>query len=152
MGRKFEFVKRLKDVKDLKLPERATQSSSGYDFFAIEDIEIPPFCRGNSPALIATGIKAQMEEDEFLMLANRSSNPSKKKLLLANGIGVIDADYYSNESNDGEIFFSFYNMSKETVLITKGEKIGQGIFVKFAKVGEDKATSKRKGGIGSTDK
>ena len=61
-------------------------------------------------------------------------------------------DYYNNESNDGEIFFSFYNMSKETVLITKGEKIGQGIFVKFAKVEEDKATSKRKGGIGSTGK
>ena len=61
-------------------------------------------------------------------------------------------DYYNNEDNDGEIFFSFYNMSKETVLITKKEKIGQGIFVKFAKVEEDKATSKRKGGIGSTDK
>ena len=61
-------------------------------------------------------------------------------------------DYYNNEDNDGEMFFGFYNLSRETILITKGEKLGQGIFQKFLKVEEDNATAKRRGGIGSTDK
>lgn len=150
--RKFELVKRLKGRKDLKLPERSTTKSAGYDFFAIEDVEVPPYKIGDNPTMIATGIKAKMEDDEYLMLVNRSSNPKKKKLVIPNSLGVIDADYYNNEDNDGEMFFGFYNLSRETILITKGEKLGQGIFQKFLKVEEDNATAKRRGGIGSTDK
>ena len=150
--RKFELVKRLKGRKDLKLPERSTAKSAGYDFFAIEDVEVPPYKIGDSPTMIATGIKAKMEDDEYLMLVNRSSNPKKKKLVIPNSLGIIDADYYNNEDNDGEMFFGFYNLSRETILITKGEKLGQGIFQKFLKVEEDSATAKRRGGIGSTDK
>lgn len=61
-------------------------------------------------------------------------------------------DYFENEDNDGEMFFGFYNLGKDTILISKGDKLGQGIFMKFLKVESDNATGKRKGGIGSTDK
>ena len=66
--RKFEFVKR---VENLKLPERSTKNSAGYDFYAIEDVEIPPYKIGNNPFMIATGVKVNMMYNEFLMLVNR---------------------------------------------------------------------------------
>ena len=125
MGRKFSFVKRMKDTSDLKLPERSTKKSAGYDFYAIEDVEIPPYQIGDNPFMVATGVKAEMEDDEFLMLVNRSSNPKKKKLVMASSVGIVDCDYYGNEDNDGEMFFGFYNLSKDTILISKGDKLGQ---------------------------
>ena len=147
--RKFEYVKRIKEER-FKLPERSTRKSAGYDFFNPERVEIKPYKIGDAPALIKTGIKAKMEDDEVLMLYNRSSNPKKKNLVIPNSVGVIDADYYGNEDNDGEIGFTFYNLSNETVVIEAGEKLGQGIFQKFLITEDDKAEGERKGGFGST--
>ena len=93
-----------------------------------------------------------MEPDEVLILANRSSNPGKKGLIMANSIGVIDSDYYGNPDNDGHIMFSFYNIKEEDIQIKKGETIGQGIFQKFLISDNDNATEERKGGFGSTSK
>ena len=93
--------------------------------------------------------------NQVLILANRSSNPSKKGLVLLNGIGVIDADYYGNPDNDGEIAFEFYNMLDEVVEIKKGEKLGQGLILKFDKVEDDYISDPyktRSGGFGSTGK
>ena len=92
-----------------------------------------------------------MQDDEFLMLVNRSSNPKKKNLVIPNSIGIIDADYYENEENDGEIMFTFYNLSSEPITIEKGYCIGQGIFQKYYTTEDDKAVEKRMGGFGSTN-
>ena len=100
--------------------------------------------------MIATGVKVKMLDDEYLMLVNRSSNPKKKKLVIPNSVGIVDADYYNNEDNDGEMFFGFYNLSNEPVEIKKGDKLGQGIFMKYLLTADDKATETRKGGWGST--
>ena len=100
--------------------------------------------------MIPTGIKAKFPEDEVLLIFNRSSNPKKKGLIIPNGVGVIDADYYNNPDNEGEIAFLFYNMLEEDVVIKAGEKLGQGIFVKFAKIDDDRTTGVRQGGFGST--
>ena len=89
-------------------------------------------------------------DDEWYMLANRSSNPGKKHLVLANGVGVIDADYYGNPDNDGEFMFAFFNMSDEDVIIKKGDAVGQVIFQKILIVDDDQATGTRLGGFGST--
>lgn len=106
-----------------------------------------------SPTLVHTGIKANMEDDEVLYLYNRSSNP-KRGLVLANSVGVIDADYYGNKSNDGEIMFAFYNFMPFDVTIKVGDRIGQGIFQKFLRpeVGLKIKEVDRTGGHGSTDK
>lgn len=61
-------------------------------------------------------------------------------------------DYYGNEDNEGEIMFSFYNLSNQNILIRAGEKLGQGIFMKYGKTIDDAAEGERKGGFGSTDK
>ena len=147
--RGFEIAKGFEDS-NINLPKRKTKHAAGYDFEAAEDIVI--HSGYDKPTLVKTGIKAYMKEDEVLYIFNRSSNPKKKKLILANSVGVIDGDYYSNEDNDGHIMFAYYNVSDEDVTIKKGEAIGQGVFQKFLKVDEEEEIqNERKGGFGSTD-
>jgi dUTP pyrophosphatase len=149
--RGFEIAKGFEN-KNINLPVRKTKYSAGYDIEAAEDCIIAPFKRGDKPVLIKTGLKAYMQPDEYLKLCNRSSNPGKKGLILANSIGVVDADYYGNEENDGHIMFAFYNIKNEEVIIKKGDCIGQAIFEKFLVADEDVVQGERKGGFGSTNK
>lgn len=151
------------------LPKRETERAAGYDFRAAEDTLIPSIWKGafkqlNSilrggyddklafmPTLIHTGVKSYMSYDEVLEAFVRSSTPRKFGLVLANSTGIIDADYYSNEDNDGEIMFMVYNIFPFDVTIKKGERFGQGIFKKFYTADNDGASGKRKGGVGSSD-
>ena len=149
--RGFEIAKGWEN-KDINLPVRKTKHAAGYDFEAAEDTVIPSFNKGMNPTLIPTGIKAYMQSDEVLYLYNRSSNPKKKGLVLANSVGVIDSDYYGNPDNDGHIMFAFYNIKNEDIIIKKGETIGQGVFSKYLIIDDDNATHERIGGFGSTDK
>ena len=149
--RKFEVAKGFED-KGINLPVRKTKYSAGYDIEAAEDVIVPSFKKGMNPTLVKTGIKAYMQDDEVLILANRSSNPKKKGLILANSIGVIDKDYYGNPDNDAHIMFAFYNIKDEDVEIKKGDCIGQGIFQKYLVTDDDIATGERLGGFGSTSK
>lgn len=174
--RGFEIVSSFLD-QDIHLPQRATQKAAGYDFEAAKDVVIPSIWQSGlsksasallsvlrqpeealgeekalKPTLVPTGIKAYMGEDEFLQLANRSGNPLKRLLLLSNGIGVIDSDYYNNPDNEGHIMFQFTNFGFRDVLIKKGERIGQGIFLPFLKADQDHAVNQRTGGFGSSDK
>lgn len=147
---KFEKVNRIEE--DIKLPERSTKFSAGYDFYALEDVLIPG---KNAVTYVKTGVKIKLAEDEFLMLCNRSSNPKKKELILMNGVGIVDSDYYSNPDNDGEIAFAFSSLNSNGSFIKKGDKIGQGIIQKFIKTEDDmssNSTITRTGGFGSTDK
>ena len=149
--RGFEIAKGWED-KNINLPVRKTAKSAGYDVEAAEDIIIPPFEKGCKPTLVHTGLKAYCQDDEWYMLANRSSNPGKKKLVLANGLGIIDADYYCNPDNDGEFMYAYYNIGTEPLEIKKGDVIGQVVFQKFLIVDDDNATGERVSGFGSTDK
>ena len=148
--RGFEVAKGFED-KQINMPQRKTKYSAGYDIEAAEDCIIPSFKKGDKPTLVKTGLKAYMQDDEYLMLANRSSNPGKKGLILANSVGIIDKDYYGNMDNDGHIMFAFYNIKNEDVEIKKGDCIGQGIFHKFYTVEQDREQGERKGGFGSTN-
>lgn len=149
--RGFEIVKGYEN-KNINIPVRKTSLSAGYDIESAEDIVIPSFRMGTKPTLIKTGLKCYMENDEYLMLVNRSSNPVKRGLVLANSVGIIDADYYNNPDNDGHLMYAFYNYSKEDITIKKGDAIGQAIFMKYLLVDNDSSNDERKGGFGSTDK
>jgi len=149
--RGFEIAKGFED-KNINLPIRKTKYSAGYDMEAAEDTVIPSFKKGMNPTLVKTGLKAYMEDDEVLLIYNRSSNPKKKGLILANSVGVIDKDYYGNPDNDGHIMFAFYNIKDEDIEIKKGEAIGQGLFQKYLVTDDDIAEGERTGGFGSTNK
>lgn len=145
--RGFEVVSKF-EHEDIHLPSRSTKGSAGYDFEASSDVTIPV---GFKAVLVPTGIKAYMMDDEYLQVANRSSNPLKKGLIMANGIGIIDQDYYNNPDNEGHIMFQFMNITDQPIDIRKGDKIGQGIFLKYGCIdGEREITASRSGGFGST--
>lgn len=144
--RRFEIIKEWEN-KQINLPIRKTKYSAGYDIESAENIVLYPF----KPTLIKTGLKVYMQPDEVLLLYNRSSNPLKG-LVLSNGVGVIDKDYYNNKSNEGHIMFSFINITNTNITINKGDVIGQAIFQKYLIVDNDISIGERLGGFGSTDK
>ena len=149
--RGFEVARGFEN-EGINLPVRKTKYSAGYDIEAAEDTVVPSFKKGSNPTLVKTGLKAYMQDDEVLFLYNRSSNPKKKGLILANSVGVIDKDYYGNVDNDGHIMFAFYNIKDEDIVIKKGEAIGQGVFQKYLVTDDDEAVGERVGGFGSTSK
>ena len=148
--RGFEVAKGYED-KDIHIPIRKTAHAAGYDIEAAEDVLMPKYKPGIKPTLIPTGLKAYCQPDECYFLLNRSSGP-KKGFLMANGIGLIDSDYYENEDNDGHIMFSIINLKEEDLYIKKGDAVGQAMFGKYLKADNDKATNVRIGGFGSTTK
>ena len=179
MARGFEVVSKYKG-QEIELPYRTTKNAAGYDFESAVNMVLPSIWKHDflkilwairhrknlgeknldrargilKPYLIPTGIKAYMNPNEVLIMANRSSNPLKKSLILPNGIGVIDADYYNNDGNEGEIFVQMINVGLTDVHISKGERIGQGIFMPYllADQADSQKQSMRHGGFGSTDK
>ena len=148
----FEKVSKYADDADVALPLRKTQYSAGYDLAAAEDYIIPSLWQmaaeakevwpvsddefitmelmskftkqsGFKPTLVSTGVKCKLDPNTYLQLSVRSSLPLKHWLMLANGVGIIDADYYNNEDNEGEIFLQLYNLSPYNIQIKKGEAI-----------------------------
>lgn len=166
--RGFEVCKGYED-KGIILPVRSTKHSVAYDLYAPEDIVIPSiwnivfenfkrFLSGNNeyldiqPTKLFTGVKAYFGEDEVMIIANRSSGPSKFGLVMANSLGIFECDYYNNPSNDGNIIYQYYNFFPKDLHIKKGERIGQAYFQKFLIADDDNAVGIRQGGIGSTGK
>lgn len=151
---KFELVRKYAGQNEL-LPKRETQFSAGYDLKAAEDVTIPSINLNGDvllkPVLVPTGVKAKLDKDQVLILANRSSNALKRNLIIPNGVGVIDADYYNNPDNEGEIMGLFINIGKNDYHIHKGDRIMQGIITSYAVTGNDQAQGKRNGGFGSTN-
>ena len=149
--RKFEVVKDFAiqyGKKDIKLPVRATKHSAGYDIYSPIDITIEP----KTMEMIWTNVKAQFEPDEVLLLCV-TSGMGKHSIMVANTIGVIDCDYYGNVSNDGNLGFRLYNYGNEPYEIKQGDKIGQGVFLKYLTVDDEpEIKNERVGGFGSTVK
>ena len=100
---------------------------------------------------MSTGVKCALEPDTYLELSVRSSTPLKYWLILANGVGIIDADYYNNPDNEGEIFFQLINLTAMPIQLKKGDVIGQGIIKKYLTTDDDAASGERVGGFGSTN-
>jgi dUTP pyrophosphatase len=148
MSRFFEIVKDefRKNDGEIKLPTRATQHSAGYDFYSPVEVTIQP----NESVLIFTDVKAHMYYDNALMLIPRSSM-GKHPVMIANTVGLIDCDYYGNSDNDGNIGFRLLNLGTTPYEIKVGDRIGQGVFIKYGTVKDDKATETRVGGYGSTN-
>lgn len=173
---KFERVSKYSNS-EINMPIRKTAKSAGYDFEVVEDILIEPYFHLKlilendthyephtleeiaavtkrtkaKPTLVPTGMKCQLADDEYLELSIRSSGPLKHWLMLANSVGIIDADYYNNPDNEGHIYFQVINLSPIPIQLKKGDIIGQGIIHKYITIEDDCANGERKGGFGSTN-
>lgn len=160
--RGFEFISKEQWEKDLEdfsfsgqveykkhlLPKRGTSHSAGYDFFSPVYTVIPP----QGSIKIPTGIKSYMFGDEVLMIYPRSSLGFKTNIRLSNTVGIVDSDYYNNEDNEGHIWIKFFNPTDKPYTVEVGDKIAQGIFMKYLIADNDEAEGERIGGIGSTGK
>lgn len=147
--RGFEVVTKQKNEgAEIILPIRGTSKAMAYDFFSPKDYVVKP----GEIVKIWTDVKAYMQDTECLILNVRSSMGGK--FMLANTQGWIDADYYNNESNEGNIGFFLKNISDETITIAKDERIGQGAFFNFliSDNGNPETEVVRKGGFGSSGK
>lgn len=138
--RKFEkisfeqFKKDIKDDKNLyneyNLPKRGTKCAAGYDFFALYDYTLKP----GEILKVPTGIKVCMEEDDVLFLIDRSSMGFKYNVRMCNQVGVIDADYYNNNDNEGHMWIRIQNEGDKDYIVKKGDAMVQGVFIKYLKV------------------
>lgn len=176
----FKICSKYEDA-NLELPKRKTFASAGYDFQVADDVIIPSYYdqmgkikhylgeadsdlfglddiaqvtkeTKAKPTLVPTGIKCFIPENYYLELSVRSSCPLKHWLVLANGVGIVDADYCDNPDNEGEIFFQVINLSPVDIILHKGDTIGQGIIKNYCMFAEEVApTETREGGFGSTD-
>ena len=91
-----------------------------------------------------------MEDNEYLQIVARSSTPLKYWLIVANAPGIVDADYYNNPDNEGEIFVQVINLSPFAIKLKKGDKIAHGIISRYYAVEDDVRDGERTGGFGST--
>lgn len=140
---KISFQQFKKDVVDdielyneYLLPKRETKAAAGYDFYALYDYTLKP----GEIMKIPTGIKAYMEEDEVLLLLDRSSMGFKYNVRFCNQVGVIDADYYNNSNNEGHMWIRIQNEGNKDYVVKKGEGMCQGIFIKYLKVDNEEET------------
>ena len=145
--RGFEVISAYLD-QEISLPVRKTAESAGYDIEAAKDCVL----LSHQVTVIPTGLKAYMQPDEYLGVHIRSGLSIRQGVSMINGQGIIDADYYNNEENEGHIMLALINHSDNTVQITKGMRVAQGIFYRYRVVDGDAvgAGQKRQGGMGST--
>ena len=146
---KISFEQFKKDVKDdidlyneYKLPRRGSKSAAGYDFFLLEDLVIEP----GQTLKLPTGIKAKFESDEVLLLIVRSGTGFKYNIRLCNQVGVVDADYYNNKNNEGHLWIRIQNEGSETVRLPKGDRVVQGLFMKYLTTDSDEGNSNERVG------
>lgn len=144
---KISFEQFKKDIKDdinlyneYLLPQRDSDSTAGYDIYLLENLVLEP----NEIKKIPTGIKSYFEKDEVLFLIVRSGAGFKYNIRLCNQVGVVDADYYNNKSNEGHLFVKVQNEGKDKVTIPKGDSIVQAIFLKYLTTNSDKRIDKKR--------
>jgi dUTP pyrophosphatase len=128
------------------LPEPATAAAAGFDLAAAHDLEIPP----GAIRLVGTGLVIKVPNGWFLGIFARSSTPLKRGLMVANGVGVVDADYCGPAD---EIKIQVMNITDAPVTVRKGDRLAQGIVlqaprIEWAEVAE--VAHETRGGFGST--
>ena len=132
-------------LEEIPLPRRATAGSAGYDFVSPVETVIP----AGGKAVIPTGIRCEMAEGWVLMLFPRSGLGFKHQIRLSNTVGVIDSDY-AFADNEGHIQVSLRNPMDRDLVIGKGERFCQGVFLQYGLAEEEESFARRRGGMGST--
>ena len=144
--RGFEFVSRVDGNPDYRLPMRGTEHAAAYDIFSPISFTIRP----GEKIMVHTGVKSYFQPDEGLFIITRSGNGVKRRVNLPHSVGLIDADYYDNESNEGEIIVALVNDGDDEFSVNVGDRIAQCWFQKVLFADNDESIGTRQGGLGST--
>lgn len=145
----YEFL--ANTLREYVMGERPKMDYWGFDPpYTLDDIATLNKQLKTKLPLVTTGMKCKLPKELYLELVIRSSTPLKHWIMLANGVGVIDADYYNNPNNEGEIYFQLLNLAPFAIQLKKGDVIGQGIIHHYEITEDDEAKGKRVGGFGST--
>lgn len=147
---RFEIVEdrfREHPMAGIKLPKRATKEACAYDFYAPVDACVFP----HTSLLIYTDVKLHIPSG-YAFIINVRSSMGGLDIRLANTQGWIESDYYNNAENDGNIGIYLKNDSNEPFYIHQGDRIVQGMIIRFYTVDDDDADQERTGGFGSTGK
>ena len=132
----------------LPLPSYESNGATAFDLITRETTTIPPGKIG----LVPSNVIIAVPEGYALLIIPRSSLPKKRALISPHSIGVIDQDYCGPRD---EIMVQVQNVADETVIIERGERIAQGLFVKVEKATWKEVKNNKKksrGGVGSTDR
>lgn len=133
--------------KKLPLPVYQTSGSVGCDLVSRIDMTISPKSLGRIPA----NVIIETPKGYMFAVASRGSTPFKKGLLPPHGLGIGDQDFCGPED---EYHIPVYNFTDEDVLVKKGERVAQGIFVPIEVVEWEEVESMdhniNRGSFGST--
>jgi dUTP pyrophosphatase len=129
----------------VSLPVYSSPGAAGFDLAAADDVEIGP----GEIKLVATGLVVAVPDGYFLAIFARSSTPFKRGLVVANGVGVLDADYCGPTD---ELKIQLLNITREPVSIKAGDRLAQGIVLQAPRVEfvDGAARAPSRGGFGST--
>jgi dUTP pyrophosphatase len=128
------------------LPEPATAGAAGFDLASAVDVDIAP----RSIRLVGTGLVIAVPDGYFLGIFARSSTPLKRGLMVANGVGVVDADYCGPAD---EIKIQLLNFTDAPVQVRRGDRLAQGIVLPCPRIDWEEVDEMRvptRGGFGST--
>ncbi len=138
---KISFEQFKKDIdnneslyREYQLPYRKTKYAAAYDFIALFDYTLKP----GEIKKIPTGVKVVMEDDEVLLLLDRSSMGFKYNVRMCNQVGVIDKDYYNNIDNEGHIWIKIQNEGNIDYVVKRGDGMCQGLFIKYLTTNSEK--------------
>jgi len=129
----------------VSLPEYQTADAAGFDLASTADLTVAP----GEIALVPTGLVIAVPKGHFLGIFARSSTPLKRGLMVANGVGVVDADYCGAQD---EIKIQVLNFTQAPVHVRRGDRLAQGVIVPFvrAEFHEEQPIAASRGGFGST--
>ena len=131
----------------LPLPAYQTDGAAGFDLAASVDMTIAP----GQVTLVPTGLVIEAPPGHFIGVFARSSTPLKRGLMVANGVGIVDADYSGPED---EIKIEVYNFTAASVMVKRGDRLAQGVILPFVRASwkESAGPSDRRtrGGFGAT--
>lgn len=135
--------------RDFPPPQYASAAAAGMDLCAC--LDAPHKIAPGETVIIGTGVAVSIRDPKYMaLLAPRSGLGVKHGIVLANTVGIIDADYQD------EIRAALFNRGNAVYEIAPGERICQLIIMPIARaelkiVAEFSHTTARgKGGFGST--
>jgi dUTP pyrophosphatase len=130
----------------LPLPSYETSGAAGFDLASSVDMTIEP----GQVTLVPTGLVIEVPAGHLLGVFARSSTPIKRGLMVANGVGVVDADYCGPAD---EINIEVLNFTSRPVTVRRGDRLAQGVILPFVRADwqeVDAMDRPTRGGFGAT--